>query len=137
MVDSAGAQPNNLPRSILAVVVGFVVIGALAFGTAACAYDANGRGTTAAYELMMHAYVFAYATFGCWLCARMAPNRPMRHALILGVLGLIFNIAGSAAQWDTAPLWSHVIGIGVAMPAAWLGGWLAERRHVVAPVLAA
>jgi hypothetical protein len=132
-------------RSIVAIVTGFIIIGALAQGTsmllmrtAPGAFDANGRGTTAALELAMHAYVFAYATFGCWLTGRMAPNRPMRHALILGVLGLILNITGTAMTWNTAPLWSHLLGVGLVMPAAYLGGLLAERRQSVAgPMIAA
>ncbi|MDB4878957.1 MAG: hypothetical protein JWL60_403 [Gemmatimonadetes bacterium] len=122
-------------RSILAIVAGFLVIGALATGTSALlasvmpgAFDANGRGTTTSWELLMHAYVFAYATFGCWLAARLVPGHPMRHALVLGVLGVVFNAAGTAMQWDTAPLWSHVLGVGLAMPAAWLGGRIRERQ---------
>jgi hypothetical protein len=126
-------------RSILAIVAGFVVIGVLAAGTTALlgsampgVFDANGRSTSVGWELAMHAYVFTYATFGCWLAGRLAPDRPMRHALILGVLGLIFNIVGSALQWQTAPAWSHALGVGLVMPAAWLGGWLAARRGTVA-----
>jgi hypothetical protein len=122
-------------RSILAIVAGFVLIGVLAAGTTALlgsampgVFDANGRATSMTWELAMHAYVFAFATFGCWLAARLAPDHPMRHALILGVLGLVFNVVGSAVRWDTAPAWSHALGVALVMPAAWLGGWLAARR---------
>ena len=131
-------------RSVFAIITGFIVIGVLAAGTTALlgsampgVFDANGRASSVAWELATHAYVFAYATFGCWLTARLAPDRPMRHALILGVLGLIFNIVGTAMQWNTAPVWSHALGVGLVMPAAWLGGWLQARRHLVAVPLAA
>jgi hypothetical protein len=122
-------------KSILAVVVGFIVIGFLAFGTDAVikatvpgVFDANNRVDSLAWLLAIQAYVFVFATFGCWLAARLAPNRPMRHALILGVLGLVFNIAGAAAMWDTAPAWFHIVGIALVMPAAWLGGRIREKQ---------
>lgn len=131
-------------RSILAVVTGFIVIGALAFGTdylvrtmAPGVFAADGRVSSVPWLLAIQAYVFAYATFGCWLCARLAPNRPMRHALILGVLGLAFNIAGTITQWTTAPAWYHAVALALVMPAAWLGGRIAERRDAMAAPLAA
>lgn len=139
MAGSTAAPQGSIGRSILAVVVGFVVIGVLAAGTTALLggavpglFDANGRATSLRWELVTHAYVFAYATLGCWLAARLAPDRPMRHALILGVLGLVFNVVGSGMRWSTAPAWSHLLGIALVMPAAWLGGYLAERRSAAA-----
>jgi hypothetical protein len=52
----------------------------------------------------------------------------MRHALILGVLGLIFNIAGTVAMWDTAPAWYHATALALVMPYAWIGGRIRERQ---------
>lgn len=122
-------------RSILAIVVGFLFIGALATGTGMAvmkampgAFDATGRTDSVPMLLFTLAYVGLIATAGCWLAARLAPNRPMRHALILGVLGLVFNVIGSAAKWDTAPAWYHIVGLGTTMLWAWLGGWIRERQ---------
>ncbi|MGZ8491143.1 MAG: hypothetical protein ACXWZS_02945 [Gemmatirosa sp.] len=122
-------------RSIGAIAAGFVVIGALAFGTDAALrtsapqfYGPDNRVTDVALLLFTLFYVFAYATFGCWLTARLAPSRPMRHALILGALGLVFNVVGTAQMWHTAPAWYHVVALALVMPAAWLGGWIRERQ---------
>lgn len=122
-------------RSILAVVAGFVVIGVLAMGTDAVLratvpgiFGPGDRVDSVPWLLLMQAYVFAYATFGCWLTARLAPDRPMRHALILGALGLAFNIAGSIALWDKMPVWYHLVALALVMPAAWLGGRIRERQ---------
>jgi hypothetical protein len=52
----------------------------------------------------------------------------MAHALVLGLLGLVFNIAGTIAMWDAAPTWYHMTQIALVMPWAWLGGWLRERE---------
>jgi hypothetical protein len=122
-------------RSITAVVVGFVVIAALSFGTdfavkAAVpgAFSANGGTTDPAILLATLAYVGIFATAGCYLTARLAPGRPMAHALVLGLLGLAFNVAGTFAMWDTAPAWYHYVNLALVMVWAWLGGWLRERE---------
>lgn len=122
-------------RSIAAVVIGFVLIGVLAFGTDAAVRSAlpgsfTPSGATSDVGLLVAtlAYVTLYAVAGCYLTARLAPRRPMAHALVLGVLGLLFNIAGTVAMWNTAPAWYHVIALVLVMPSAWLGGWLRERE---------
>lgn len=121
-------------RSIAAVVIGFIVIGVLAVGTDAAVmaalpgYFAGGRLTDPGLLLLTLAYVTLFAVAGCYLTARLAPRRPMAHALVLGVLGLLFNIAGTMARWETAPAWYHVVALALVMPSAWLGGWLRERE---------
>jgi hypothetical protein len=134
-------------RSIVAIVVGFLFIGALAFGTDAlvraafpAAFDAAGRTGSVPLLLFTIAYVGVFAVAGCYLAARLAPDRPMRHALILGVLGLVFNAMGTVAMWNTAPAWFHVASLALVMPFAWIGGWLRERqldRHAPRAVAAA
>lgn len=120
-------------RSIVAVAVGFVLIGALSFGADAVlrramptAFDAAGRTDSVAVLLLIIGYVGLFAVSGCYLTARLAPSRPMRHALVLGALGLAFNVAGTIAMWDTAPAWFHVVSLLLVMPYAWIGGRLRE-----------
>lgn len=122
-------------RSALAVLAGFVLIGALAAGTDALvrsslpgSYGARGATDSVPLLLLSQLYVGVYAVVGCWLAARLAPSRPMRHALALGVLGLAFNAMGSAARWDLVPMWYHVVGLGLTLPYAWLGGTIRERQ---------
>ena len=123
-------------RSILAIVAGFLVIGALAVGTDVALarsfpthFDANNVTTHPGFLALKLVYVAIYATFGCWLAARLAPSRPMMHALILGALGLVFNIVGSVMSWELQPiLWFHAIGLGSTMIWAWLGGLIRERQ---------
>ena len=124
-----------MARSIAAVVTGFLVIGLLAFGTGRIVHgmfpnlvDANGITQNTAILLATLLYVGVYATFGCWLAARMAPSHPMRHALILGVLGLLFNIMGAAMTWSAVPAWYNVAGLLTTMLWAWLGGTIRERQ---------
>ena len=133
-------------RSALAIATGFVLIGALAFGTGALlrgampgAFDAAGNPTTLPLMLLTTLYVGAYATLGCYLAARLAPSHPMRHALVLGLLGLVLNVATSVALWDTVPAWYVGANVLLTMVWAWLGGRLRERelaRPHPAPALA-
>lgn len=135
-------------RSVASVVAGFVFIGALAAGAdallrsfAPTAFDAAGRVDTVAILVFMQLYVGVFAVAGCYLAARLAPSRPMLHALVLGALGLLFNIVGSIALWDTAPAWYHITALLLVMPYAWLGGYIRERelmraRTTAAPALA-
>jgi hypothetical protein len=122
-------------RSIAAIAAGFLFIFVLSFGADAAlraampsAFSPSGRVDSIPVLLLIQAYVLVFAVSGCYLTARLAPNRPLRHALILGLLGLAFNIVGRAIMWDTAPAWDHVMGIALVMPAAWLGGRLRELQ---------
>ena len=119
----------------LAIALGFIVIACLAFGTDAIIrttapqyFGVGGRVDDVGLLLFSQLYTFIYATFGCWLAARLAPSRPMRHALILGALGLAFNIAGTIVMWHTAPAWYSIMALALVMPTAWLGGWFRERQ---------
>ena len=96
-------------------------------------FGPDDRVDSVPWLLIIQLYVFVYAAFGCWLAARMAPNRPMRHALILGALGLAFNIAGTIALWDKMPAWYHIVAIALVMPAAWVGGRIRERQMAGVP----
>lgn len=121
-------------RSILAIVAGFVLIGALSVGTT-LALQAPGilPGQNAAITdptllALTQAYVAVYAIAGCYLTASLAPNRPLRHALILGVLGLVVNILGAVSRRGLEPDWSLALGIVLTLPYAWIGGELRENQ---------
>jgi len=63
---------------------------------------------------------------GSYIAATLAPNRPMKHALALGVVGFVVNILGAVATWNMnlAPAWFTLALIALALPCAWLGGKL-------------
>jgi hypothetical protein len=122
-------------RSAFAIVVGFVIIGVLSFATDALVrlavpnvFDAHGGTESVPVLLAALGYVALFATGGCYLTARLAPSHPMRHALVLGGLGLAFNVAGTIAMWSTAPAWYHAVALAMVMPLAWAGGHLRERQ---------
>ena len=122
-------------RSVLAVVGGIVVIFALSMAVDEVAYAAGlfPRGKIT-YETMPYviatAYRAAIGVAGSWVAARLAPSRPMRHALILGGIGVLLSLAGAVAALttDLGPAWYPIALIVVTPPAAWLGGRLAGGK---------
>ena len=72
------------------------------------------------------AYRIVFSIFGCYLAARLAPDHPMRHALALGVIGVIISLAGALATWNAnlGPQWYALGLVVVSLPCAWLGGRL-------------
>lgn len=127
--------PRRLVRSALAVLAGLVAIVTLSMAADEVAYALGVfprppkiTFDTGAY-LIATAYRAAIGAAGCWLAARLAPNHPMRHALIVGGIGLIMSAAGVAAAsgTDLGPVWYPVALLVVTMPCAWLGGALVRR----------
>src|ERR1044071_6926664 len=76
--------------------------------------------------LLALAYRSVFSILGCYLTALLAPNRPMRHALILGGIGVVLSAAGTAATWNKGPEFGPrgypLALIILALPLAWVGG---------------
>jgi hypothetical protein len=82
----------------------------------------------AGYEgtlLLATIYHTIYGIAGSYLTARLAPNRPMLHAMVLGILGFAVSILGAAVTWGKGPAfgphWYPVVLIVLALPTAWAG----------------
>jgi hypothetical protein len=128
-------MPNTL-RSILAVAAGFVFIAVLAFGTDAALMSAGVLPpptqpvTDTGILVLTLVYVGVYAIAGSWLAAALAPSHPMRHALILAALGLIFQVAMGLMTdaWGRVPTWYNAVALLLVMPYGWIGGRLRERQ---------
>lgn len=70
-------------------------------------------------------YRFVAAILGGAVTARLAPQRPLKHALILGCVGVVMSTAGTIAMWDVGPNWYPVMLIVISVPCSWLGArWM-------------
>lgn len=125
-------------RSTGAVLAGFIAIVVLSSGADALLHalhvfppwDVPMEGT--GLFLLAFAYRAVFSTAGCYLAARLAPRNPMRHALALGVLGLVVSTAGVIAtivKPDLGPLWYPIALVLICIPCALLGGGLYRRRE--------
>ena len=77
------------------------------------------------------AYRVVISVAGAWLTARLAPEQPMRHALILGCVGVVLGLVGAVATWDMGlgPHWYPLALVVLAVPQCWLGGLVYERMY--------
>jgi peptidoglycan/LPS O-acetylase OafA/YrhL len=71
-------------------------------------------------------------TIGGYVAARLAPDRPVAHALALGSIGFVLSIGGVAATWNKGPefgpKWYPLALVFVSLPCALLGGFLRARQ---------
>lgn len=78
--------------------------------------------------LLALVYRIIYTGAGGYVTAVLAPGRPMRHAIILGIIGTVLGTLGAIASWERAPSWFMIGIIVTALPCTWLGGKLQERK---------
>lgn len=78
--------------------------------------------------LLATVYRSVYAVVGSYITARVAPDRPMEHALAAGVIGLVLSIVGAVMAWNKVatlgPHWYPLALVATALPCAWIGGKL-------------
>jgi hypothetical protein len=77
------------------------------------------------------AYRIPFNIGGAYLAARLAPDRPMGHALALGAAGVVLSVVGAVVFWEMGPPWYSLANVAIAMPCAWLGGKLRVRARSV------
>ncbi len=127
---------SNTPKTVVAIVLGFVSIVALSIGAdmimrSLGVFPTSGSMMLTRQFLVAFSYRVLISIFGCYLAARLAPNRPMFHAMCLGVIGVVFSalgVAGSYARPDLGPHWYPIALLLVTLPCAWVGGKLGESK---------
>jgi len=81
--------------------------------------------------LIASSYRLVISIAGAYLTARLAPDRPLRHALYLGFIGVILGLIGAIVTWnlDLGPHWYPISLVVLAVPQCWAGGWLFMRSE--------
>jgi hypothetical protein len=124
-------QEKNVGRSIWAVFAGFLVVVVLSIATdavlhAAGIFPALGQRMSDGLFVLATIYRTIYAVVGSYITARLAPNKPMKHALIGGAIGMALGVVGAVVTWnkDLGPHWYPIALIVEALPTAWVGARL-------------
>jgi hypothetical protein len=129
--------PRRLGRSFVAVLAGMlagIVVITLTDIVlhAAGVFAPWGQPNSDGPLLLATAYRVFFGVAASYLTARMAPNRPLPHAMAGGLVGLLLGIVGAAVTWNRGPAfgphWYPLALIIVALPCAWLGGTLREMQ---------
>jgi len=78
--------------------------------------------------LLATGYRIVISVGGAWLTARLAPERPMKHAMILGCVGVVLGLVGLVATWNLGlgPRWYPIAVAVLALPQCWIGGRIYE-----------
>jgi hypothetical protein len=120
---------RNIGKSAAALAVGFVANLALSLATDIGLHvmgimPALDQPWSNAQLLGATTYRALYGVFSSYLVARLAPRRPLEHALIGGAIGMVLGTAGAAATWTRGlgPHWYPVALVVLALPTAWVGG---------------
>ncbi len=125
-----------MARSIVAVIIGFFSIVVLSIGADQLMHTLGvfpkpPTAMSTRLFLLATAYRVLISIFGCYLAARLAPNHPLKHALWLGAIGVVFSglgVSAAASHPELGPLWYPVVLLIVALPCAWIGGKLGEAK---------
>jgi hypothetical protein len=125
------SRAGRIGRSIGALFAGFLVNVFLSLGTdlglhVIGLFPALGQPMASGLLLIATAYRTIYGVFGSYVTARLAPDRPMGHVLVGGVVGVALNIVGIVVTWNSGlgPHWYPLALLVLTMPTAWLGGKL-------------
>lgn len=129
----ATAPTHPRLRAVGALVSGLFTIVALSHGTDAVLRGAGlfpeqGQPMSDTLFLLAASYRTLYGVLGCYLSARLAPQRPQAFALGLGCFGFIVSLIGALATWNAGPecgpRWYALALAATAIPAGWLGARL-------------
>ena len=130
-------RPRRILRRIGAVLAGLLVVVILDTGIdvvlhATGIYPPWFKPMRTSLWLLAIAYRMVDGVVGGYTVARFAPDRPVQHALVLGVIGLVLSIAGVVATWNRGPefgpKWYPLTLVVIALPCAWIGGKLRARQ---------
>ena len=134
---SAPQSPRRIGRSILALFAGMLAGVILSIGTdmalrAAGILPPLGQPMSDALFLLATVYRTVYGVSGSYLTARLAPYRPMAHAIVLGAVGMAVCILGAVMTWNKGPEfgphWYPLALVVLALPQSWAGGKLRELQ---------
>jgi hypothetical protein len=119
-------------RSILAVLAGVVFIVAASTVTDVALEQTvlpqmNSPNASAQVLVLALAYRTLFGVAGGWITARLAPSRPVTHAIVLGGIGTLAALAGVIVAWDFGQHWYPIALVVLALPQSWLGGRLAAQ----------
>ena len=129
---------KRIGRSLAAVLAGLVAVVALSIFTDLLMHSIGalpefGEPMGHGHAALALGYRIVYGIVGGYVAARLAPQAPVRHAIWLGIIGLLIGVAGALATWGKGPQfgpgWYAIAVFVIAIPTAWYGGRLLESSR--------
>jgi len=137
-VSDTSPQARLYWRRFGAGFAGFACVIILSTATDAVMHGAGifppaGEGMTTQLWLLATTYRIVYGVLGSYIAARLAPDKPMQHAMALGYIGFALSVLGAVATWGKGPAfgptWYPLAIVAIALPCAWLGGKLGLKQR--------
>ena len=125
-------------RSVAAIIFGIVAGAVLSIltdtileqsGIAPSVADQLENGSPTWILILATVYRSIYTAVSGYLGAALAPSRPMRHAMILGGIAFVANLAGGIAMWEYGQHWYPAALAVLAIPSALYGGKLHMKKN--------
>lgn len=130
-----GVPSGQTGRSVWAIVAGFLVVVILSIGTDIVLHKLGifpelGQRMSDQLFILATAYRTLYGILGSYVTARMAPNRPMWHAIVGAVIGMILGTVGAVVTWNKGlgPHWYPIALVVEGIPCAWIGAKIRESQ---------
>ncbi len=126
----------NILKSIGAVLAGILANAILAVGTDAIliqsglapAYSESQPWPTTSLAIAT-IYRILYGIAGGYITAMAAPQHPMKHVIILGILGTVATLVGLLSHLNQPDTWYPAILAITAFPTCWVGGKVFHKQR--------
>lgn len=122
---------KSIPKSIGACFVGILVGVILSLGTdqileSMGVLPQGNLWVSTSIIILVLAYRTIYNVIGSYIVARLAPSKPMKHVIIVGILGTLVSIIGAVAtaNMNLGPAWYAWVLAVLSLPSSWVGGKL-------------
>jgi hypothetical protein len=125
-------------RSAAAIVVGFLSVAVFSLATdqvlhVVGVYPPWGEPMyDTGLNFLALSYRTLYTILGGYITAALAPHAPMRHVMVVAILGLVAGTAGAITairMADLGPNWYPIALAITGFPCVWLGGVIHGSRH--------
>jgi hypothetical protein len=135
---STATHSRRALRSAAAIAVGFLSVAVFSLATDQVlhvlgVYPPWGEPMyDPGLNFLALSYRILYTILGGYITASLAPHSPMRHVLVVAVLGLVTGTAGAIAaisMADLGPNWYPIALAVTGFPCVWLGGVIHRARH--------
>ena len=113
---------------VLAIIIGTTLVDIVLHG--AGVFPPMDQPINDPLALLATSYRIVISVGGAWLTARLAPDKPMKHAMILGSVGVALGLVGVVSTWNLAlgPRWYPILLVVLAIPQCWAGGRIFEMQ---------
>jgi len=115
-------------RSILAVVIGYMVFAVSAFAFFQLSGRPPHQEAPFSFVVVSVVYGMAFAALGGYLAAWLSGRRPLAHAVAVAAVLALGATASLLGTLGKGAVWSQVAALVFMAPCAVLGGWLRARR---------